>query len=429
MGKKLKRILSIFVFFVLIISFMAGISSCKKTENKSQKTEITFWTLQLSGFSDYIKEVIAQYEKKHPDVKIKWIDVPYSEGEKRALAAVMSNDVPDVINMNPGFGSTLASKGALVNIKNYVKKEDYEKYIPESWQVSSVYDNIFGIPWYITSAITIYNMEILNKAGISDYSSIKTYEDLGEISPLIKQKTGKFVLMPNLTENGYLLKLFNKYNVPIIDKTGKKALFNTPEAVRILSFWTDMYGKRYIPAESITEGHRTSLEKYQSGETAFIIAGANFLKIIKENAPEVYKNSGVSPQIIGSNGKIDFSLMNLVVPKKSKNPKIAVDFALFLTNSKNQLEFCKLAPILPSNYEALDSDFFKQSDKSDLIITGRIISAGQLKNALEPFPQLRDQKDLNDIIDNTTQQALLNEKTSKEALNKAIKDWDNILAE
>jgi len=425
----LKKVLSIFIFLILLWGIMFGLSSCLKKPETSGKIEITFWTLQLSDFSAYIKNVIAEYEKIYPNIQIKWIDVPYSEGEKRALAAVMSNDVPDLINMNPGFGATMASKGALLDIKNYICQEKYADYLPESWKASSVSGITFGIPWYITSAITIYNKQILNNAGIADYNSVKTYEDLGKLAPIIKQKTGKFVLMPNLTESGYMLKLFNKYNVPIIDSTGQKALFNTPEAVRILSFWTDMYGNKYIPAESITEGHRAALEKYQAGETAFIIAGANFLKIIKENAPEIYKNSDVSSQIVGSNEKVDFSLMNLVVPKKSKNPQIAVDFALFLTNHKNQLEFCKLAPILPSTKETLASDFFKTSKNNELTTKGRIISAQQLKNALTPAQQLRDQKDLNEIIDNATQQALLKEKTPEKALNQAVKDWNNILAE
>lgn len=425
----MKKFLSISIFLVLIFSVVAGLSSCRKKPDNSNKTQITFWTLQLSDFSGYINNIIAEYETIHPDVKIKWIDVPYSEGEKRALAAVMSNDVPDLINMNPGFGATLATKGALLDVKKYVSKKDYEKYLPESWQASSVSGITFGVPWYITSAVTIYNKQILNNAGIKDYNSVKTYEDLGKLAPIIQKKTGKFALMPNLTESGYLLKLFNKYDVPIVNKSLSKAMFNTSEAIRILSFWTDMYGKKYIPAESITEGHRASLEKFQSGETAFILAGANFLKIIKENAPEVYKNSGVSPQITGSNGKVDFSLMNLVVPKKSRHPEAAVDFALFLTNHKNQLEFCRLAPILPSTKETLEAEYFKKAENNDLTVIGRVMSAQQLKNALTPPPQLRDQKDLNEIIDNATQQALLKQKTPQEALNEAVRQWNDILAE
>lgn len=425
----MKKFLSISIFLALIFCAAAGLSSCQRMPDNSNKTQITFWTLQLSDFSGYINNIIAEYETIHPNVKIKWIDVPYSEGEKRALAAVMSNDVPDLINMNPGFGATLATKGALLDVKKYVSQKDYEKYLPESWQASSVSGITFGVPWYITSAITIYNKQILNNAGLTDYNSVKTYEDLGKLAPVVQKKTNKFILMPNLTENGYMLKLFNKYDVPIVDKTLTKALFNTPEAIRVLAFWTQMYGKNYIPAESITEGHRASLEKYQSGETAFIVAGANFLKIIKENAPEIYKVSGVSPQITGSNGKVDFSLMNLVVPKKSRNPEIAVDFAVFLTNHKNQLEFCKLAPILASTKETLESEFFKKAESADMTVIGRVLSAQQLKNALAPPPQLRDQKDLNEIIDNATQEALLKQKTPQEALDEAVKEWNDLLAE
>lgn len=121
--------------------------------------------------------------------------------------------------------------------------------------------------------------------------------------------------------------------------------------------------------------------------------------------------------------------MNLVIPKRSKNPEIAVDFALFLTNPDNQLKFCKLAPVLPSTKETLNSEFFKKANNIDLIAKGRVISAQQLKNALAPPPQLKNQKDLNEIIDFATQQTLLGEETPQQALNKAEKDWNQILSE
>lgn len=42
---------------------------------------------------------------------IKWVDVPFSEGEKRTLAAVMTDNPPDLINLNPDFSALLAQKG------------------------------------------------------------------------------------------------------------------------------------------------------------------------------------------------------------------------------------------------------------------------------------------------------------------------------
>ncbi|MFH0703251.1 MAG: sugar ABC transporter substrate-binding protein [bacterium] len=410
--------------FILIIALsMAG---CSKHINSNIK-EIEFWTLQLSDFSPYINEIITNYEKLHPEIKIKWIDVPFSEGEKRALASIMSNKVPDLINMNPSFGSTLASRGALIDVKQYISQIDYNKYLKESWDASALGNVTFGIPWYITSSITVYNSKILENAGLDPNKPPKTYKELGKFSKIIKEKTGKYAFMPNLTEDGQLIKIFNKYNISIVNKERTRALFNTEKAVNILNFWADLYDNDYIPPEALTEGHRASLERYLSGENAFILTGANFLRIIKENAPQIYKVTKISQQITGDNKKVDFALMNLVVPKKSKYPHEAVDFALYLTNSENQRKFCVLAPILPSTLETINSDFFKDKKNSDIIDKARVISAKQLNHALKPIPPLENQKDLFQIIDYTTEQVLLKKESPGLALNQAVREWNKIL--
>jgi len=417
-----------FKFFVsLIFLILFLVAGCAKKAEKTEIKEIEFWTLQLSNFAPYINGVIKDYEKIHPDVKIKWIDVPFSEGEKRALASVMSKNVPDLINMNPSFASTLASRGALIDLREYINSDQLDVYLKESLAASALKENIFGIPWYITSSITIYNTEFLADAGINADNIPKTYEELGVLAEKIKKKTGKYAFMPNLIEDGHMLKIFNKYDVPVISDDRTKALFNTLKAQEILSFWVDLYEKKYIPPESLTEAHRASLEKFQAGESAFIFSGANFLKIISENAPQVYKNTSVTPQITGSNKKVDFALMNLVIPKKSKYIKEAVDFGLFLTNTKNQLEFCKLAPILPSTKEAINSDMFKIKAQQDMMQKARAISANQLNHALNPIPPMENQKDLYQIIDNMTQEVLLKEKTPEQALENAAEEWNKIL--
>lgn len=415
------------VQFILLILLCIVMFGCASHEQNNKTKEIEFWTLQLSDFSPYINSIISDYEKIHPDVKIKWVDVPFSEGEKRALAEVMSNKVPDIINMNPGFSSTLASRGTLANLKKYIRKEDYIKYLKESWDASSLGEIIFGIPWYITTSITIYNAEILEKAGLNPDNPPKNYEDLKIAAEIIKKKTGKYAFMPNLTEDGKMLQIFNENNIPITNKERSKALFNTREAVNTVEFWADLYNRGLIPPESITEGHRASLERYQTGESAFIFTGANFLKMIKENAPQIYKTTRVAPKVTGRSNKIDFALMNLVVPKKAKYKKEAVDFALYLTNSKNQLEFCKLAPILPSALDSLNSDFFRENSGSDLLQQGRSISATQLKRALKPIPALNNHKDLYEIIDYASEQALLKQKPAKQALKDAAESWNKIL--
>ena len=71
-------------FLTLIVSIFILITAVYFIFKPAKKDEsVVFWTLQMSDFSEYINGVISNFEAKNPDIKIKWIDVPFSEGEKK----------------------------------------------------------------------------------------------------------------------------------------------------------------------------------------------------------------------------------------------------------------------------------------------------------------------------------------------------------
>lgn len=413
---------------LLILFLILTISACNKTTNCSNKVELEFWTLQLGTYKDYIESLIEEYESTHPDIKIKWLDVPFKEGEKRSLAAAMSNKVPDIINLNPTFSSTLASKKALVNFNDYVTEKQKKDYLPAAWEACSLGDFTFGIPWYITSSITIYNEAELKAAGIE--KPPKTYTELMEQSKIIKNKLGHYGFLPTLSDGDYFLKLLVKNNVPIVSTSKDPgAIFNNTKALSTLNSWIDLYNNNYISPESIVSNHQEAVDKFQSGTTTFIIIGPNFIKNIKENSPKLFEKINISPQIVGDSGKVDFSIMNFIVPIKSKHKKEAVDFTLFITNQKNQLAFSKLTPTLPSNVKALNDDFFKESNNLNIEEKGRIISANQLLNGAVAMPVLQNQQELISILNFYVQKALLGKIKPEEALDIACKKWNDILSE
>ena len=169
----MKRLLLV----IFSIFFLTGCSS------KTTVKEVTFWTLQMNNFAPYINEVISSYEKLNPEIKIKWIDIPFSEGEKRTLAAVMTDNPPDLINLNPDFSALLAQKGTLWEIDS----SKLNSFTPEIVESLKYNGKIYSIPWYATSAVTIYNRDLLKKSEVKIFP--KTYQDLADISKLIKDKT------------------------------------------------------------------------------------------------------------------------------------------------------------------------------------------------------------------------------------------------
>ena len=398
------------------------LSGCTK-QMQEEKITVEFWTLQLSDFTPYMNSMIDEYEKSHPNIKIKWIDVPFSEGEKRVLASIMSNHVPDLVNLNPSFSSTLASKGTLSDISAYSDKQDFDDFLHPAMNLCTQNGKTYCIPWYITSSITLYNSELTDKAGIKKLP--QKDEEIYEFAKQIKNKTGKYALMPTLSEDGYMFKNLIKHNISIIDEKNKQIFLSTKEVQNIYKIWSELYSSSFIPKESITQTHREALEKYMSGELAMLQTGANFLVMIKDNAPDIYKKTKLAPQLNLENGVVDFSMMNLIIPEKSKHQKEALEFALFLTSEKNQLEFSKLAPVLPSSKKALDNNFF-DSDAT-LIEQGRKISAYQMKTDPKNIPLYPQQKEINTTMDYATQKIILKKEIPQKALDEAEEKLKNIL--
>ncbi len=406
----MKKVFAILTAAILIILAIYGAISFTKSAKHASKSpnEVIFWTLQMNDFADYMNGVISEFENQNPDIKIKWIDVPFSEGEKRTLASVLSDNPPDLINLNPDFSAALAQKGTLYEINS----ADASQFNPEIIESLKYNGKLYSLPWYATSAVTIYNKDLIKKAGVE---VPKTYEEIGKIAQAIKQKTGAYAFLPNITENDTMLKILNKYGV------SSPEMLDSEKSAQVFEFFKELYRENLIPRESITQTHREALEKYMSEKIVLFQAGANFLNMIKENAPSTYKNTDVAPQIIGDLGQNDFSLMNFVIPIRAKHKDSALKFALFLTNEKNQLELVKLTNVIATNKIALKDDFYTRYDEGDLMAKARVLSANQLNKVQPALKPMRNQKDINNLINAAVQEVLLDKTDTKSALSTLSK--------
>ena len=397
------------IFICLIVVLVIGFCVLKPQKNNN---EVVFWTLQMNDFAPYMNSVISDFEAQNPGIKIKWIDVPFSEGEKRTLASVLSDNPPDLVNLNPDFSAILAQKGALEEIP----EEKTTQYVPEIIESLKYNGKVYSLPWYATSAITIYNKVMFYKAEIE---VPQTYTELGQSAKIIKDKTNAYIFLPNISENDTMLKILNKYGINSYEN------INSEKSVEVFDFFKNLYAKDLIPKESITQTHREALEKYMSENIALFQAGANFLNMIKENAPSTYKNTDVAPQITGDLGQNDFSLMNFVIPVKAKHKDEALKFALFLTNEANQLELAQLTNVIAVNKNTLNDRFYTKYDENDLMSKARVLSAKQLTKIQPVMRQARNQKEINTIINSAVQEILLGKQDTKAILDRVAKDWQN----
>src|SRR5699024_3183783 len=131
--------------------------NCVRGENDA----LVFGTMQLEPtFTDYLEDLIDRYEEENPNVTIYWLDVPADDLEQKVLSDVSAGNAPDVVNLNPSFGVSLAELDATTNIDEFVSDEERDQYLEGAWEANQYNDETFGIPWYLDTDVTLSNEEI-----------------------------------------------------------------------------------------------------------------------------------------------------------------------------------------------------------------------------------------------------------------------------
>ena len=424
--KKIKQ-LALWGLFGLLLSWLVSCQSTPSNPTASgEKGGIQFWTMQLQPqFTPYFTELIGNFTTANPDTTVKWDDVPWDAMQSKILTSISAKTAPDVVNLNPNFASQLAGKNAWLDLNSKVSPEIQKQYLPKIWQANTLNNLSFGIPWYLTTRVTIYNQDLLKKAGITTPPA--TYEELAKVAKAVKDKTGKYAFFITFSpgHSGEVLESLVQMGVKLVDEQGKAA-FDTPEGLAAFKYWVDLYQQGLLPPEVLTQGHRHGVELYQSGSTALLSSGAEFLKTIEKNAPTIAKASAAAPQITGKTGKKNVAVMNLVIPRDSKRADEALKFALFVTNADNQLAFTQQGGTLPSNIEAIER-YIAELDKeggSSSVEQARKVSAGQLKDAEVLIPPMKNFNQLQKLIYENLQAAMLKQKTVEQAVKESAEAWN-----
>ena len=416
---------------------MAGVlSACAPARREAtERQAIQFWTLDLAPkFNGYLNDVIARWEQQNPGYDVVWTDVPWGSVERKLLAAVFARTAPDVVNLNPLFAANLASKGGLQPLEPLLPEGAATTYLPRIWQAgqSAAPDGQpqqFAIPWYLTARITLANTQILSQAGYS--APPRTWAEVPAYAEAVKRRTGRYALFVTVVpeDSAELLESLVQMGVTLLDGR-QRAAFNTPAGRRAFAFWSDLYRRGLLPREVVSQGYRRAIELYQSGELAQVGSGAEFLRSIQTNAPQVAAATRPYPPLTGANGAANVAVMTLAIPRQSKVAEPATRFALFLTDATNQARFAEQARVLPSSVGALQKVKAAleaeqpATQPEQLVRQARLLSAQTLSSARVLVPASPGVKRLQAIVYTQLQRAMLGQVSSDAALAEAERQWN-----
>ncbi|CQR57904.1 ABC transporter substrate-binding protein [Paenibacillus riograndensis] len=389
---------------------------------QAEPVTLEFWTIALQPtFNDYFNDLIAKYEESHPGVTVEWKDYPYDAISQRLLTSTASGKSPDVVNLNTEFASQLGSKGALLNLTEYLTDEERNSYFEGIYNSTVIDGKAYSLPWYTGTEVLFMNKKLVEKAGLDPANPPKTREELIEWARQIHKQTGAAGYAQQLVS-----KLFPIDGISILNEDKTAAAFNTPEAEAMISQMRDLMKEGVVLKEDAD--FKKQIQYFSGQQVAFQLSGPTFINFIKTSAPDVYANT-IAVQL--PTGKANLRLsnsMDLVVPQKSKNPEQAVEFAAFVTNADNQTAFSKVANTLPSSKASIQDPFFTESDGT-LEAEAKVVSSQSLDKATDYMVGVPNASDINSAIARGFQEILLNGADIKQTLDAVEKEVNRIISQ
>ncbi|MEU3668124.1 ABC transporter substrate-binding protein [Streptomyces virginiae] len=412
----------------------AGAGDAKEAERTGKVAgEITFRTLQLKPtFTGYVQAVIDAFEKKYPEVKVNWEDVPGDGYNEKLVADAQARALPDVVNLSTDSFQLLGDRGLLADVAK-LDGDTAGQYVPGAWEqfkLPGKGDSVYAYPWYVTPEILTYNRELFERSGLDPAvppTSVEQFFDYAEqIAARSDGQYSAFMADPK----GRLPGDWQKMGVPLLSPAKDRFTFATDKAVEWVERMKDLYAKGAMPKESLLKSDDIN-QLYGGGKLVFGPGSPGFVKDVKRNAPQVYAKTQVAGAVTGRLGHIGIYAQSLGIRKDTEHPDAAAEFAKWVTNGPNQVEFSRKATIYPSNAQGLADPFFSdRGDGKDAETLARAIGADQLKSAaLDANTPVQWTNQVGDAVVREVQKAVKGEQDARTAVKKAEEAANRLLAD
>ena len=293
-----------------------------------------------------MQKLSAEFEKDHPDIKLKWSVL--GEGE---LNARVATDVStgassfDVVSIGPFEVQNWAKNDWLYSLTNlFAKHPDIAKsyevddIIPTVRNALSENGNLYALPFYAEGSMTFYRKDLFQKAGIA-MPDQPTWPQIREFAEKINDPTHQIYgicLRGQPIWTGALVTLnevANAAGARWFDPDWK-AQFDSPEWKNALSFYVDLskYGPPGVVGNNYTE-NMTLFSQGHCGMWVDATVAAGFLA--NPDKSTVASETGFTQSPIGpvtNKGAVGFHSWALAIPKTTKDPDPAFVFMTWATS-------------------------------------------------------------------------------------------------
>ncbi|MBT2504775.1 extracellular solute-binding protein [Streptomyces sp. ISL-98] len=342
----------------------SGDSGEKKSSGKLSGT-VTWWDTSTVGSEDKVFKKLAEgFEKKHPDVDVKYVNVPFGEAQNKFKNAAQSGSgAPDVIRAEVAWTPQFADLGYLAPLDGTTALKNEKDFLGQAAASTKYNGKTYAVPQVIDSMGLFYNEKIFKEAGVK---VPQTIDELKTVSKKIKDKTGKTGLYLRGDDAYWFLSFLYGEGGDLVDAKKKTVTVDQEPGVKALKVVKDLVDSGAAKTDA-TDGWENMQASFKDGKAAMMINGP--WAVADTFAGKEFKdkaNLGITTVPAGSAGQgAPQGGHNLAVYAGSKNLDASYAFSEYMTSATSQALVAKELNLLPTR-----TSVYSQPDVSGNHIVG-----------------------------------------------------------
>ena len=155
-------------------------------------TTVKFWHTFSKSQGEALNKIIANFEKANPDIDVEAEFVgDYNDIVAKLQAAIPARRAPDAVILEVTRYGLFANNNILTDLTPYLNadplKADLYDYARE---VGVIGGKNFIVPFNSSTPVVYFNKDIFKRAGLSEETPLKTFDDISAAAKTISEKLG-----------------------------------------------------------------------------------------------------------------------------------------------------------------------------------------------------------------------------------------------
>jgi multiple sugar transport system substrate-binding protein len=369
------------------------------------------WGLGREG--EVLKELLPDFERRHPDIRVIVQQIPWTAAHEKLLTAFVGDATPDVAQIGNTWLPEFVALGALAPLT-----ADSQDYFPGIWRTNEIGGTLYGIPWYVDTRVIFYRSDLLAAAGYKTFPTLWT--DWRQA--MVKVRGDRAAILLALNEWAGPIVLGMGTRAPFLTPDGLHGAFQEPRFRRAFAFYVDLFRSGLAPAVNNAQV-ANRYQSFAAGDFSMILSGPWDIGEFSRRLPASLAGKWMTaPMPAPDPPAPGLSLAggsSLAVFRRSAHQGAARALIAYLSEPAVQVRFYTLTGDLPA----------RESAWSDPVLdTNRYAAAfrEQLRH-VAPTPQVPEWEQIVTAVARYAEETVRGDMTEDQALEALDRDVDRML--